>query len=86
MSLQRVQLAVSSEPETPAAAREILSRWVTPARIAELLGLTRNTVYQLIRRGEIPAIKIGGRQFVDADELVGRMGRGATRSTSSQAP
>ncbi|HUY06706.1 MAG TPA: helix-turn-helix domain-containing protein, partial [Acidimicrobiales bacterium] len=37
---------------------EELLRWMTPARTAELLGFTRNTIYQLIRKGEIPAIKI----------------------------
>ena len=48
-------------------------RWITPARTARLLGLTRNTIYQLIRRQEIPAVKIGGRQFVDAVALMRRM-------------
>ena len=36
---------------------------LTPLEVAELLKITKNTVYELIKRGELPAYKVG-RNFV----------------------
>ena len=50
-------------PETP--------RFLTLADVAEVLNTSSAQVYALVRRGELPAIKIGGRgQWrVEADRL-----------------
>ena len=36
---------------------------------AEVLGIGRNSAYQAVRRGEIPAIRIGRRLVVPVDAL-----------------
>lgn len=48
----------------------------TPMRLAypinesaHLLGVSRRTVYQLLARGELRAVRIGDRQRIPADEL-----------------
>lgn len=45
------------------------SGWLSVNRTAELLDVSRATVYRLIRRGEIPVVRIGGRLRVPIDEL-----------------
>ena len=32
---------------------------LTPQEVSELLKITKNTVYELIKRGELPSYKIG---------------------------
>lgn len=46
-------------------------RFLTLADVAEVLNTSQAQVYALVRRGEVPAIKIGGRgQWrVEANEL-----------------
>ena len=44
----------------PAGPR--LKRYYTPAEVGEILDLGLTTIYELIHRGEIPAIR-GGRQY-----------------------
>lgn len=46
-------------------------RFLTLADVAEVLNTSVNQAYALVRRGELPAIKIGGRgQWrVEADQL-----------------
>jgi excisionase family DNA binding protein len=48
-----------------------LSRFMTLAEVAEVLNTSGAQVYALVRRGDLPAIKIGGRgQWrVEADQL-----------------
>ena len=41
----------------------------TPAEAAELLGVGRSTVYELIARGELPGTRVGRRVFVTAATL-----------------
>ncbi len=36
-------------------------RFFTPSDVAEILGVSAAQVYTLVRSGEIPAIKVGGR-------------------------
>lgn len=35
----------------------------TPAEVAEILDVTTQTVYRMIRRDEIPAIRVGSRRY-----------------------
>ena len=48
--LDRVQRAVPSSAG--------VSRLLTPEDLADLLGVDRETVYRMARRGELPAIKV----------------------------
>jgi excisionase family DNA binding protein len=47
------------------------SRLLSPAEVAKLLGLHRNTVYRKISDGSLPAVRLGeeGPLRVDAGEL-----------------
>jgi excisionase family DNA binding protein len=36
-----------------------MSQWLTVAEVAELLRLNPQTVYKLIREGELPALRLG---------------------------
>jgi excisionase family DNA binding protein len=49
---------------TPAA------RPLTRAEVAELLGIPRSTVYELARRGDLPARRIGRRWLFLRDRLL----------------
>ncbi|MCF6376749.1 helix-turn-helix domain-containing protein [Nocardioides KLBMP 9356] len=58
------------EPRTP--------RFLTLADVAEALNTSSAQVYALVRRGELPAIKIGGRgqwrvENVQLEEFIQRM-------------
>lgn len=45
------------------------ANYITIPQLAHLLGVSRITVYNRVRRGEIPATKIGG-MYVISDETV----------------
>lgn len=60
--------AASPGPETAtghAAERPVL----TVAEAAEALGISRALAYELVRRGEIPAVRLGRRIVVPRDAL-----------------
>lgn len=42
---------------------------LTPIEVAELLKITKNTVYELIKRGDLPAYKIGKKIRVDLKDV-----------------
>lgn len=42
---------------------------MTVAEAGELLGISRNSAYEAVRRGEIPSIRIGRRLVVPATAL-----------------
>lgn len=49
-------------------------RTYTVVEVATILGIGRNTAYEVCRSGEIPTIKVGGRILVPRnviDEMVG---------------
>ncbi len=59
-------------PRKAAAAKTPTDERVTldvPAA-GRMLGLSRNAAYQAVRRGEIPAVKIGGRLLVPRAALM----------------
>lgn len=55
----------------------VASRFLTLADVAEVLNTSSAQVYALVRRGDLPAIKIGGRgQWrVEAEQLEGYIQR-----------
>ncbi|WP_107602717.1 helix-turn-helix transcriptional regulator [Clostridioides difficile] len=42
---------------------------LTPVEVAELLKITKNTVYELIKRGELPSYKVGKKIRVDIKDV-----------------
>ena len=42
---------------------------LTPLEVAELLKITKNTVYELIKRGELPAYKVGKKLRIDKEDI-----------------
>ena len=61
----------------PRDTKEPMPRFLTLADVAEILNTSSAQVYALVRRGDLPAIKIGGRgQWrVEANQLEGYIGR-----------
>jgi excisionase family DNA binding protein len=47
--------------------------WLSPDEVATLLELNRHTVYRLLRDGQLPGSRIGGRWFVSTDALAARI-------------
>ena len=41
----------------------------SPAETAQILGISRPTVYSLLRRADFPAFKVGSRTLVSAEGL-----------------
>ena len=39
-------------------------RTYTVLEVAEMLGISRSTAYECVRRGEIPSLKLGGRVVI----------------------
>ena len=54
------------------------------AEAADLIGIGRSTLYELIKSGEIKSVKIGRRALIHHDELE-RYVQVLTRSDDSQA-
>lgn len=46
-------------------------RLYTPREAAALLGIGRSTIYELIKRGELPGTRVGRRVFLTASTLEG---------------
>lgn len=44
-------------------------RWVTAGEAARLLGVHRNTIAAAIRRGELPATRIGSRYYIPTEAI-----------------
>lgn len=42
---------------------------LTPAEVAEILNIAKNTVYELIKRGELPAYRVGRKIRVDRHDV-----------------
>lgn len=65
---------VSSDPESPSTRPEPAAnrrRTYTVAEVAALLGISRSTAYECVRRGEIPSRRFGRRIVVLHHDLEG---------------
>jgi excisionase family DNA binding protein len=54
-----------------------IAELLTPEEAARWLRISKRTLYEYMRSGELPAIKIGPQWRIDTDELVAFMKRGA---------
>lgn len=45
--------------------------------LGDLLGISKNAVYDMVKRGTIPAYRLGGRWFVVRDELKEKLRAGS---------
>ena len=60
----------------------IRSSAVSVANAGHLLGVSRSTIWRMIRRGELPSIRQGGRRLVPAEALHA----GSIRTRRSSVP
>lgn len=62
--------------QLPGPLKRLLLR---PAEVAEMIGVSRTAVYDLMRRGEIPFILVGERKRIPVDALDAWIQRGIKR-------
>jgi excisionase family DNA binding protein len=55
--------------EAADALREQVKQLVTISEGAEILGMSYQTFYRLVRRGDLPVYKVAGRKMVHRDDL-----------------
>lgn len=63
---RRVADIVRSEGAVAGPERQLL---LTVPAAATLLSLSRSTVYELMRRGDLPSVKVGGARRIQRDAL-----------------
>ena len=49
------------------------SPFLSPRQAAELLNVTRDTVYRLIRSGQLPSVRVGGQLRIPKRTLASRL-------------
>jgi excisionase family DNA binding protein len=60
---------MNPNPTSTAIHLDTLPDVLTPVEVARVLRLGRNTVYECLRTGTIPSIKIGRKLLIPKDEL-----------------
>jgi excisionase family DNA binding protein len=73
--------APESNLTTPRAALEPL---LSIEAASELLGISQSGIYRLLRGGELPCVKVGGRTLIEPGEI--REFIAARRRAASDAP
>lgn len=68
-TVQVTQNTASSVPPAESIASPDEPLLIDAVAVAKLLGLHRNTVYQMARRGELVARKVGGRLMFEPSEV-----------------
>ena len=53
-------------------------QYITIPKLAELLGVSRIAVYRRVKKGQIPATKIGGVYVITDETVAGILGRKVT--------
>ncbi|MFN7148990.1 MAG: helix-turn-helix domain-containing protein [Microthrixaceae bacterium] len=68
----------------------VMGRWtVTVEEAAQMLGISRSSAYECVRRGELRALRLGRRLVVPRsalEELLGGTPASAVASTESESP
>jgi excisionase family DNA binding protein len=54
------------QPSNPGGTEEVRDRLISVGLAAQRLGIGRSTMYDLIRRGELPAVRLGRRVLVSS--------------------
>ena len=57
----------------------------TVLEVAEMLGISRSTAYECVRRGQIPALKLAGRVVISRIAFETLLAGGTSASRSSTA-
>ena len=57
---------------------------LTPQEVSELLKITKNTVYELIKRGELPSYKIGKKIRIDMHDVEAYINNQKTNNSNSR--
>lgn len=70
--------AVVSSPDEGRVRDGGFPAWLSPDEVARMLELNRHTVYRLLRDGQLPGSRIGGRWFVSTEALAARIRGTAT--------
>jgi excisionase family DNA binding protein len=61
----RLVTSVAADAERP----PLFDQWLSPAQAARRLGITTSGVHQAVRRGRLPAQRIGGRLVLDPQDV-----------------
>lgn len=59
---------------------------LTPQEVADTLRIAKNTVYELVKRGELPAYKVGNKFRFNPRDVEAYKNGGAPRETTAPAP
>ena len=57
-----------------------IERYLTIPELAKLLGVSRIAIYNRVRKGEIPATRIGRTYAITDEAIANVLGRGTTRA------
>lgn len=60
------------------------TKFITIPELAKMMGVSRITVYNRVKRGEIKAIKIGKNYAISLTEVAGILGRELTEQTKKE--
>jgi len=58
-------------------------RTYTVREVAEMLGISRSTAYECVRRGEIPSLKLGGRVVISRTAFEAILGEHTPTATTA---
>ena len=63
-----------------------MKRYLTVKEICELLPVCKSLVYRLVRDGQLPSTRFGGKILVPEDELAALLERGQEKEDPIQQP
>lgn len=61
----------------PKKRRQDYPLWMTPSEVAEMMRISRSTIYEELRQNKLPYQKIGNQYRIDRDALFFGARRGA---------
>ena len=71
-------------PATPCASFDNIPAVLDSARVAELLGCTKATIEDLLRRGDLPGVKLGRGWCIPGAALIQRLNDMATEQAEER--
>jgi len=76
----------TTELRIPTAAETPEPEWLRPSEVAAMFRVSRQHIYRLIRRGDLPAVWVGGTPRVHRDELARFIKEGGHRPGDDNLP